>query len=48
MKNYFEPIKTLGRSGIKITIPMWALPVASAFKFEKLPDGTLQYKPVIR
>jgi hypothetical protein len=46
MKEYYSPIKTKGRSGIKITIPNWVI-VADVYKFERMPDGTLTYTPVV-
>jgi hypothetical protein len=47
MKEYYSPIKTKGRFGIKITIPNW-VQVADVYKFEYKPDGSLIYIPVVQ
>jgi hypothetical protein len=47
MKEYYAPIKQPGRSGVKISIPTW-VPLAKMYKFERLPDGSLNYSPVIQ
>lgn len=45
MKEFYSPIVGKGNSGTKITIPRW-VPLAKLYKFEKLPDGSLNYSPV--
>ena len=46
MKEYYAPIKTPGKSGVKITIPSWVI-LAKMYRFERMPDGSLVYTPVI-
>jgi hypothetical protein len=45
-KTLYQPLKTPGKSGIKITVPNW-VPVAKAYKFEFTPDKKLVYTPVM-
>lgn len=46
MKEHYSPIKTNGRKGAVITIPVW-VPLAKMYRFEVTPDKKLVYVPVI-
>jgi hypothetical protein len=44
MQSYYKPIGD-DKQGYKLTIPA-IVQKADLYKFEQLPDGTLQYTPV--
>jgi hypothetical protein len=43
MQNFYKPIGN--EKGNRITIPAY-VKIAELYKFQELPDGTLQYTPV--
>ena len=47
MKEHYSPIMRTGKHGATITIPHW-VPLATLYKFERRPDGSLIYVPVVQ